>query len=104
MNSKKDLVLIDVLSPKSYKEKHLPGALNISVDSKNFTREVEKVVSDKNQMVVVYCSSFDCQASPRAADKLAKAGFTKVYDFEGGLADWADAGFPFEKEGQLVYV
>ncbi|MEX2054403.1 MAG: rhodanese-like domain-containing protein [Candidatus Colwellbacteria bacterium] len=104
MNNKKDFVLIDVLGSKSYEDKHLPGAINIPSDTKSFIKEVEKVVLEKNALVVVYCSSFDCQASPKAADKLAKTGYVNVYDFDGGLADWSDAGFPFERQGQLVYL
>ena len=49
--------------------------------------------------VVVYCSSFTCQFSPLAAHKMAEMGYTEVYDFEGGLADWQEAEYPFEGEG-----
>lgn len=104
INNKKDFVLIDVLSAKSYEDKHLPGAHNVSVDAKSFTKDVEKIAGGKEKPVVVYCSSESCQASPKAADKLVKVGFKEVYDFEGGIADWQDAGYPFEKEGQLIYV
>ncbi|MDZ4231420.1 MAG: rhodanese-like domain-containing protein [Patescibacteria group bacterium] len=104
INNKKDFALVDVLSDKSYEDKHLPGARNIPGDTKNFVKEVEKLISDKDGLVVIYCSNFDCQASLKAADKLVKVGFANVYHFKGGLADWSDAGFPFEREGQLVYV
>ena len=92
-----DFVLIDVLGEMSHAQKHLPGAINIPGGSENFVTEVEKALGgDKGKEVIVYCGSFSCQASPAAAGKLADAGFTNVVDFEGGLADWEEAGYPFE--------
>ncbi len=38
--------------------------------------------------------------SPRAAWRLESLGFTKVYDYVGGKADWFAAGLP--REGQLT--
>ena len=93
-----DFVLIDVLGERSYAQRHLPGAINIPGGSENFVAEVEKVVSDKSKEIIVYCSSFSCQASPAAAGKLADAGFTNVVDFEGGLADWEDAKYPLRRK------
>ena len=96
-----DFFLIDVLGEMSYGERHLPGAINIPGGGENFVAEVEKAVgSDKSKEVIVYCSSFSCQASPAAASKLADAGFTNVVDFEGGLADWEDAGYSFEGQAK----
>src|SRR5438128_1173912 len=36
--------------------------------------------------------------SPRAAARLASLGFTKVYDYVAGKADWGSAGLPLEGE------
>src|SRR5260370_8526608 len=36
--------------------------------------------------------------SPRAACRLEALGFTEVYDFVGGKADWLAAGLPSEGE------
>lgn len=96
MDEGADFVLIDVLGEMSYSERHLPGAINIPGGHENFVAEAEKAVGDKNREVIVYCASFSCQASPAAAGKLADAGFTNVMDFKGGLADWEEAGYPFE--------
>jgi len=84
------------LPPASYEGRHLPSAKNISVGGAEFLEKVEKLVSNKEVAVVVYCSSFGCQLSPRAAGMLADAEYTNVYDFKGGLADWQDAGYSFE--------
>lgn len=101
MDGHSDFVLIDVLGAMSYAQRHLPGAINIPGRGENFVAEVEKAVGgDKNREVIVYCASFSCQASPAAAGKLADAGFTNVVDYEGGLADWEDAGYPFAGEDE----
>jgi rhodanese-related sulfurtransferase len=46
---------------------------------------------------VTYCSSFECEASTIAAQKLDKYGFKNVLEFKGGLEDWKKAGYPTEK-------
>ncbi len=99
LDEKKDFVLIDVLSQGSYEGRHLPGALHAGVHEDGFLEKVSQLMpDDKDKTVVVYCSSFTCQASPTAAGALVKAGYTDVYDFKGGLADWQDAKYPFEEE------
>ena len=96
MDKGEDFVLIDVLGALSYDERHLPGAINIDAHKEDFLEQVKMQVPDKNKEIVVYCSSFSCQASPAAAGKLGDAGYTHAVDFEGGLADWEDAGYFFE--------
>jgi rhodanese-related sulfurtransferase len=34
--------------------------------------------------------------SSLAAEKLTEIGYKNVYDYEGGLQDWKDAGLPLE--------
>ena len=70
MDEEKDFVLIDVLGTTSYEGRHLPGAKDIGSGDKDFTEVVEELAPDKDKPVVVYCSSFSCQASPAAAGKL----------------------------------
>ena len=40
--------------------------------------------------------------SPRAACRLERIGFERVYDYVGGIADWKGAGLPVEGEGARV--
>ena len=97
IDEKKDFILIDVLGQGYYEGRHLPTAKNAPENENDFLEKAETLVSDKNKPVVVYCASFTCQLSPRAASKLSDAGYTNVYDFKGGLADWQDAGYSFEE-------
>ena len=98
IDGEKDFVLIDVLAKGSYEGRHLPNAKHASVSETDFLDKVEKFVPSKETIVVVYCASFTCQLSPRAASKLVEAGYTNVYDFKGGLADWLDADYPLDGE------
>jgi rhodanese-related sulfurtransferase len=83
-----DFVLINVLPREKFNERHIRTSINIPVAEDDFTGRVESVAGSKERKIVVYCASFDCDASPKAARKLEQAGFSKVYDYEGGTEDW----------------
>ena len=84
----RDFVLINVLAPEYFKKKHIRTSVNVPVQDDDFVSQVERIAGDKNREVVVYCASFDCDASPKAAKKLEDAGFSHVFDYEGGTKDW----------------
>lgn len=83
-----DFVLINVLPPDAFNKAHIRTSVNVPVDDAGFVERVEKVAGRKDRKVVVYCASFDCDASEQATDKLEAGGFTAVYDYEGGTQDW----------------
>jgi rhodanese-related sulfurtransferase len=89
-------LLLDVLPQESFRQEHIPGAANVPVKREDFLSSVEGIAGNKSREVVVYCASKDCDASPTAARKLEEAGFENVTDFEGGLADWKQAGYAVE--------
>ncbi len=92
MERGEDIQVIDVLSEKSYKNRHLPGAVNIPY------REIGKRRDeiDEDKEIIVYCNDKDCDASPIAAGKLVKLGFEDITDFEGGLLEWEKARYDLE--------
>lgn len=92
MDEKRDFVLIEALPEKAFREEHLPGAINIPNAADDFEEQVKKAVPDKDQEVVLYCANTDCPASPEAARKMEDMGYTHVYDYEAGKADWKEAG------------
>ena len=94
IDAREDFVLIDVLSPESCQREHVPGAISIPF-SDTMGDAVVDIPSGKE--IVVYCSSFECTASPTAAGKLEEMGFSNVIDYEGGIADWKEAGCPVER-------
>jgi len=85
-----DVVVLDVRTPQEYGEGHVPGAVNIDLSSPTFAEEIEAL--PKESAYVVYCRSGN--RSAQAADQMAEAGFTEVYDVDAGLVTLAEAGVP----------
>jgi len=93
LDSDRDFTLINVLSAEAFEKEHIPGSHNVPHDDPALVRRAEEIAGDKDQEIVVYCASTDCDASPKAARMLEDAGFSKVRDYEGGMKDWNEAGY-----------
>lgn len=96
LDEKRDITLVEVLSPERFEEFHLPGAINVPLDV-NFEAHMQEHFPDRFQPIVVYCHDHECSASPKAAETLDRLGYEKIYDYEGGKVDWRAAGFPVEE-------
>jgi rhodanese-related sulfurtransferase len=83
-----ELTLINTLDEDAFDETRVPGAINIPLASEDFVARVEQQAGGKNQTVVVYCASAQCNSSEKAAGKLQQAGFTNVIDYQGGAEAW----------------
>ncbi|MEW7292573.1 rhodanese-like domain-containing protein [Aquimarina sp. 2304DJ70-9] len=83
-----DVLLIDVRTPKEYTEGHIESAVNIDFRDKNFEALIAKV--DKSKPVAVYCGRGG--RSGKCSAYMKKAGFTKIYDLDGGITEWKFKG------------
>ena len=86
------IVILDVRTPQEFAEGHLANAINIDFQSGNFEEEISKL--DKSKTYAVYCRSGN--RSGQAVKVMSETGFTNIYDMDGGVIDWVNAG------GQLV--
>jgi rhodanese-related sulfurtransferase len=93
MESNEGFKLVDVLSKESYGNEHIKGALSVPLDD---IEEKAAGLLNREDKIVVYCASFDCQASTKAAEKLLSMGFKNTVDYKGGLMDYKEAGLPLE--------
>ena len=91
MLGKEDFILLDVRNHPAFLQKHIKGARNLPTDE--IDREVKAL--DKSKLFIVYCGGYTCPLSGYAAEKLSSLGF-KVKAYEGGIAEWSEAGFPVE--------
>lgn len=96
IDQEKNAVVIDVLEPESYAEKHVPGSISIPSGEPGFVERVEDKIPDKRTPVVLYCAGPECDASPKAAERLEEAGYQDVREFRGGLQEWEQAGYTFD--------
>jgi rhodanese-related sulfurtransferase len=86
------LLLVDVRDRDDYEEEHIKGAISIPLREVNM--RARTLESDRE--IVVYCGSYTCQMSVKAAKILTGKGFNDVVEYEGGLLDWKGAGLPTE--------
>ena len=93
LDSGEHLHVVEVLSEDEFNRLHIAGAEHL-----NFRKIIQEARErfGKDDAIVVYCADKQCSASPTAAEKLDSAGFTNVYDYEEGKADWKAAGYPME--------
>lgn len=69
---------------------HIPGSLH--VDSPEKAMEHLHIDDD----IIVYCSDISCSASRLAYRLLIENGYKNVRRYDGGLADWQEAGYALE--------
>ena len=91
--AKKDVTILDVNGSASFKEGHIPGAIDFVA---NKTDLAAKLPADKSALVVAYCGSERCGAYARAAEAAVALGYTNVRHFKPGLAGWKAAGEPLQ--------
>ena len=88
MDSEEGYIILDVRTQEEYDEGHIPGATQISHEE--IAEKAEKVLTDKEQLILVYCRSG--RRSKIAAEALVELGYTNIKEF-GGIIDW-----PYEVE------
>jgi len=83
MDSESGYIIIDARTQEEYDQGHIPGA--ILIPGYEIADRAEKELSDKKQLILVYCRSG--RRSKIAAEELVKLGYTNVKEF-GGIIDW----------------
>ncbi|GMQ85322.1 MAG: hypothetical protein BMS9Abin07_0888 [Acidimicrobiia bacterium] len=87
-----DFRLVMAMHEWGFRVAHIPGSLHYN------TVEEAKNDLDLDDEIVVYCTDPACVASKFAYQWLVDAGYTNVRRYEGGLSDWAAAGYELEGE------
>ena len=88
MDSQEGYIILDVRTQEEYDQGHIPGA--IQIPHEEIPEKAEDVLTDKDQLILVYCRSG--RRSKLAAQALVKLGYTNIREF-GGIIDW-----PYEVE------
>ena len=83
MDSEEGYIILDVRTQEEYDQGHIPGAIVISHEE--IAEKAEDVLTDKDQLILVYCRSG--RRSKIAAEALVELGYTNIKEF-GGIIDW----------------
>jgi rhodanese-related sulfurtransferase len=84
------LIVINALSKNYYDECHIEGSISVPLDKiESYAQKL-----DKKTPIVVYCASYSCPISEKAWRIFTALGFTTVWAYEGGIAEWNQKKYP----------
>jgi rhodanese-related sulfurtransferase len=89
-----DLVIIDNRTIADYDAGHIEGALHL-VDSE-ITEEavLARIAKSKDAPVIFYCNGVKCGRAANATIKAVQWGYSRVYYYALGMAQWKQRGLP----------
>ena len=94
MVEKDGAVVIDVRTPREFREGHIQGAVLMPLA--RFGEGIGGLAPFKERPVLVYCVSGS--RSMAACRMLRRNGFTRVFNLRGGIYAWAQRGFDAVKD------
>ena len=92
MLSHKDFTFVNVHVPFEGNIAHT----DLSIPYDQIGQNLDKLPSDKNAKIVLYCRSGHMSAI--AAETLVGAGYTNIWNLSGGMAAWEQAGLKLESK------
>lgn len=87
--------VLEALPVQYWIEGHIPGAVALPPDE--LVARLSALGLERTKPVVVYCASATCANSHQVATKMAALGYADVRVYEGGKADWVDAGLALSR-------
>ena len=90
----KQVTLLDANGTKSWKDGHIPGAIDFATNKDNLAGLLPK---DKGALIVAYCGGPMCNAYKAAAKAAEKLGYTNVKHLSAGIRGWKKANETTEK-------
>lgn len=92
IDSGKPIQIVDARPKKYDKGEVIIGAKFLPFDSTE--AKITATLPDKDAVIVVYCASIKCPASSNLAQKLVSMGYTHIYKYPEGIAEWMDKDYP----------
>ena len=87
-----EVFILDVRTPEEYASGHINGSTLLAVQDIPGQELAEKLKEiPKDRKILVYCRSG--RRSAQASAILAENGFAQVYNMQGGITEWMNAGY-----------
>lgn len=94
MLDSENVVIMNVLAKHAYDRLHIKNSISAPYDRLE-NGEFDNL--DRGKRLIIYCASYSCGASKKAAAIMKERGFM-VAAYEGGIREWAESGLPTEGE------
>ena len=96
----KELALIDVRTPVEYREAHVEFARNVPLDQLDPAAFMKSRNGAESDPLYVICRSGS--RGEKACEKIVKAGYTDVFNVEGGILACEQTNLPFERGKKAI--
>lgn len=90
----RDMVILDIRTPKEFKDGHLQGAKNLDYFAADFEAKVDAL--DKSKTYLIHCASGG--RSGKAMKLFASKKFATVYHMNDGYKGWVAGKLPIVKD------
>ena len=81
----KKVILIDANGSGSFKEGHIPGAIDLEAHNADLA---SLLPPGKDALIVSYCGGPQCNALEEGATAASKLGYKQVKHFTAGISGW----------------
>ena len=96
LTDRSETILIDLLSPDHFADRHIPDAKNACVFQVSFLDDIRAIAPDKKTPIIIYGAGPNSRDAETAIEKLNRAGYGSISFLKGGLDAWRKAGHPLE--------
>ena len=87
-------IIIDMRTPSERAASRFPyGSVHIDFEAQDFEEELKAL--SKDDTYLIYCQTGS--RTPGALETMDQMGFNTVYELEGGIVAWEEAGFDVER-------
>jgi rhodanese-related sulfurtransferase len=94
--SSKSGIFIDSRHEFEYKEGHIQGAINISLNE--FDAHKTRLAGiAKDKLLIVYCDGAECNSSIELTLKMMELEYTNIRIFFGGWQEWKNNKLPIDR-------
>jgi rhodanese-related sulfurtransferase len=92
-----DLLMIDARIRSDRKQGYIEGSVSLP-DVETNCKTLAKVIPAVKAPILFYCNGVKCGRSVNSSKAAIKCGYTNIYWFRGGFAEWEAKNFPMIKQ------